>query len=158
MQNKDVDTKVFKLNRFECIPWDDVEIIRHIGDVKYTAFDGNVFTSEVVLEDYIEKSLKDRVRMIALEKKAVLANSELFAIFPNYKHLHKTPKQIKEYETKKSYFYVACIVDEYGNDGSQIAQSDSLERIRGLLIEYFDARWNLEMIMEEIVEEENVDS
>ncbi|QXM18567.1 hypothetical protein Phab24_id121 [Acinetobacter phage Phab24] len=151
------DVKVFKLNRFEFVPWDNVEIVRHIGDVTYKAFDGTVFTSEVVLQDYIEKSLKDRTRMRALEKKVVLSNSEMFAIFPNYEHLHKTPKQIKEYETNKSYFYVASIVDEYG-DGSQIAQSDDLDRLKDQLNNYFDARWNLKMILEEIKEEGDVSS
>lgn len=151
------DMKVYKLKRFEFIPCGNVEIVRHIGNVTYKAFDGTVFTSEVVLQDYIEKSLKDRTRMIALEKKAVLSNDELFAIFPNYKHLHKTPKQIKEYETKKSYFYVASIANEYG-DENQIAQSDNLYSLQNQLIEYFDASWNLEMVLEEIKEKCDVSS
>lgn len=151
------DMKVFKLNRFEFVPWDNVEIVRHIGNVTYKAFDGTVFTSEVVLQDYIEKSLKDRTRMISLEKKTVLSNDELFAIFPNYKHLHKTPKQIKEYETKKSYFYVASIVDEYG-DWNQIAQSDNLDSLQNQITEYFDVRLYLEMVLEEIKEECDVNS
>lgn len=145
------DMKVYKLKRFEFIPCGNVEIVRHIGNVTYKAFDGTVFTSEVVLQDYIEKSLKDRTRMIALEKKAVLSNDELFAIFPNYKHLHKTPKQIKEYETKKSYFYVASIANEYG-DENQIAQSDNLYSLQNQLIEYFDASWNLEVVLDEVKE------
>lgn len=149
------DMKVYKLKRFEFIPCGNVEIVRHIGNVTYKAFDGTVFTSEVVLQDYIEKSLKDRTRMITLEKKALLSNDELFAIFPNYKHLHKTPKQIKEYETKKSYFYVASIANEHG-DENQIAQSDNLYSLQNQLIEYFDASWNLEMVLEEIKEKSDV--
>ena len=151
------DMKVFKLNRFEFVPWDNVEIVRHIGDVTYKAFDGTVFTSEVVLQDYIEKSLKDRTRMIALEKKALLSDLELFAIFPNYNYLHKTPKQIKEYETNKSYFYVASIVDEYG-DENKIAQSDNLDSLQNQINEYFDVRLYLEMVLEEIKENSDVSS